>query len=102
MGKNKARLIQQLREFKQRNKISKLYLFGSLASGRAHKFSDVDLIVVANRFRGKGPLERAPRLYMDWNLDYPVDFLCYTPGEFNRLKKQITIVREAVEKGIEI
>ena len=102
MDKSKARLIQQLREFKQRNKISKLYLFGSLVSGKTHRSSDVDLIVVANRFRGKGLLERAPRLYMDWNLDYPVDFLCYTPEEFNKLRKRITIVKEAVEKGIEI
>jgi len=102
MDKSKARLIEQMKEFKHRNKISKMYLFGSMASGKTHRSSDVDLIVVANRFRGKGLLERAPRLYMAWNLDYPVDFLCYTPEEFNRMRKQITIVREAVEKGIEI
>lgn len=102
MDKRKTRLIQQLKEFKQRNKISKLYLFGSMASGKTHSSSDVDLIVVANRFRGKGVPERAPRLYMNWNLDYPVDFLCYTPEEFNRLRKQITVVKEAVENGIEI
>jgi len=102
MDKRKTRLIQQLKAFKQRNRISKLYLFGSMASGRTHKSSDVDLLVVASRFRGKGPLERAPGLYMDWNLDYPVDFLCYAPEEFEKLKKQITIVKEAVENGIEI
>ncbi len=102
MDKRKARLIQQLRDFKRRNKIRKLYLFGSTASGKTHPWSDVDLLVVANRFRGKGLLERAPRLHMNWNLDYPVDFLCYSPEEFDRLRNQITIVREAVEKGIEI
>jgi len=102
MDKRKARLIQQLKEFKQRNKISKLYLFGSMASEQTHGSSDVDLIVVANRFRGKGLLERAPRLHMNWTLDYPVDFLCYSPEEFDRLKNQITIVKEAVENGIEI
>jgi len=79
MDKRKARLIQQLRDFKRRNKIRKLYLFGSTASGKTHPWSDVDLLVVANRFRGKGLLERAPRLHMNWNLDYPVDFLCYSP-----------------------
>jgi len=102
MDRRKARLIEQLREFKQRNKVSKLYLFGSAASGQMHKWSDVDLLVVSRRFRGKGLLQRAPGLYMRWNLDYPVDFLCYSPEEFNRLRKQITIVREAVESGIEI
>lgn len=102
MDKRKSRLIQQLKEFKQRNRISKLYLFGSMASGKTHPWSDVDLLVVARRFRGKGLLERAPGLYMDWDLDYPVDFLCYTPDEFNKLRKRIGIVKETVEKGIEI
>jgi predicted nucleotidyltransferase len=102
MDRRKARLIEQLREFKQRNKVTKLYLFGSAASGGIHKWSDVDLLVVSRRFRGKGLLQRAPGLYMRWNLDYPVDFLCYSPEEFNRLRKQITIVKEAVESGIEI
>ena len=41
-------------------------------------------------------------MYDYWNLNYPVDFLCYTPKEFNKLKNQITIVREAVRDGIEI
>ena len=102
MDRRRTRLIEQLREFKKRNKISRLYLFGSMASGAVRQGSDVDLVVVANGFRGKGLLDRAPRLYLNWDLDYPVDFLCYTPEEFHRLKKQITIVKEAVEKGIEI
>jgi len=102
MDRKKAQFLQQLREFKARNNIAKLYLFGSMASGKIQKWSDVDLIVVAERFRGKGLLDRAPSLYMNWNLDYPVDFLCYAPEEFDRLRKQVTIVREAVEKGIEI
>ena len=102
MDKGKTRLIQQLKEFKQRNRISKLYLFGSMASGSTQQSSDVDLLVVARRFRGKGLLERAPKLYLDWNLDYPVDFLCFAPEEFEKLRKQITIVKEAVENGIEI
>ncbi len=102
MARRKTRLIQQLKEFKQRNKISKLYLFGSMASGTARNSGDVDLLVVARRFRGKGLLERATRLHLDWDLDYPVDFLCYAPEEFEKLRKQITIVKEAVENGIEI
>ncbi len=102
MDKKKSKLIKKLKEFKKQNKINKMYLFGSMASGKMHKWSDVDLIVVANRFKGKGLLDRSPNLYMKWDLNYPVDFLCYTPEEFNKLKKQITIVREAVEHGIEI
>jgi len=41
-------------------------------------------------------------MYDYWELDLPVDFLCYTPKEFDKLKNKITIVKEAVENGIEI
>ena len=43
----KSNLIEELREFKKDNGIEKMYLFGSMASGKPHKWSDVDLIVVS-------------------------------------------------------
>ena len=79
-----------------------MILFGSMATGRAHKDSDIDLILVSDKFRGKKSFRRSIGFYKYWDLDYPVDFLCYTPEEFNKLKNQISIVREAVRKGIEI
>lgn len=98
----KSKIIKKLKEFKSQNKIEKMYLFGSMATGKMHKWSDVDLIVVSKRFRRQGIMDRSSNLYIRWNLDYPVDFLCYTPEEFNRLRKQITIVREAVKEGVKI
>ena len=95
-----------LKEFKSKtNKdlpIKKMYLFGSMARGNYHKWSDVDLVIVSNRFRGLKFRKRATKMYDYWYLNYPVDFLCYTPEEFNKLKKQTTLVRDAVENGIEI
>jgi hypothetical protein len=41
-------------------------------------------------------------MYKFWNYDLPVDFLCYTPEEFERMKKMITIVSHAVKEGIEV
>lgn len=103
---NREIIIKKLKRFKEnlKNKISVnlIVLFGSLVRGKYHKDSDIDLIVVSKDFEGKKFRYRAVGLYDYWDLDYPVDFLCYTPKEFNKLKKQITIVREAVENGIEI
>ena len=82
--------------------IQKLIFFGSRASGRPKQDSDIDLIVVSPKFRRLNFFERGARMYDYWNLHYPVDFLCYTPEEFKKLSKQITIVREAVKEGIEI
>lgn len=105
MGQN-TKLIKSLHNFKKQ--ISKeyflhsMYLFGSRASGKARKDSDVDLLLISPIFRGKRRLKRSPSLYLKWNLDYPVDFICLTPEEFQKKKKQIGIVREAIESGIEI
>ena len=99
-------LIKKLKIFRKNiNKeipISKILFFGSFAKGKPHKWSDIDLIIVSSKFRDKKTYKRARKLYDYWDLDHPVDFLCYTPEEFNRLKKQFTVVREAVRKGIEI
>ncbi len=106
MGGKKTKLLKELSEFKEKinkdYKLKKMILFGSRAIGKYNKESDVDLIIVSSKFKKKGNVHRAPNLYLNWDLDYPVDFLCYTPEEFNKLKKQITIVREAVKEGIEI
>ena len=100
------KVIEQLQRFKQEvNKetpISKMILFGSRAWGKPHRDSDVDLIVVSPAYRQKRRLERGINLYLRWNLDYPVDFLCYTPEEFERKKKEIGIVQMAVKEGVVI
>ena len=102
----KKDIIKKLKEFKKAVSgdvpIEKLFLFGSQVKGNVHKWSDVDLIVVSSKFEGKKSFKGANRLYDYWSIDKPVDFLCYTPDEFNKLKNQITIVREAVKEGIEI
>jgi len=98
--------LRQLKIFKSKLSnhmpINKIILFGSFAKGKAHEFSDMDLIIVSPKFKGKDFRYRPLGFYKYWSLDKPFDFLCYTPEEFNKLKKQVTIVKEAVREGIEI
>ena len=105
MGKKES-LVRQLRAFAREIApdylLQKMILFGSQATGKPHKDSDVDLIIVSTKFSGVPRVERSPDLYLRWELDYPVDFLCYTPEEFKRKKKQIGIVQKAVEEGVEV
>ncbi|MBI4181390.1 MAG: nucleotidyltransferase domain-containing protein [Candidatus Aenigmarchaeota archaeon] len=102
----KDRLILQLRRFRaaasREVPIEHMFLFGSRAWGIPHRYSDIDLVLVSRAFRRLGFRWRATKMYDFWTLHLPVDFLCYTPEEFNRLRRQRTIVREAVEHGIEI
>lgn len=104
----KKSIIAELRRFKRNTSeempIKKLIFFGSRAkkSGKPERYSDIDLVVVSSVFKNMRFFERPVKLYNYWKLNYPVDFLCYTPEEFAKMKKQITIVREAVREGIEI
>ena len=98
--------LDHLKEFKDElNRdipITKMILFGSRAKKKASRWSDFDLVVVSSKFRNKKPRYRGIGFHHYWNLDYPVDFLCYTPEEFEHKKKLIGIVKQAVEEGIEI
>jgi len=106
MGEEGSKLIKALKEFKdsicQKYDIKEMILFGSQVSGTADEDSDVDLIVVGDEFRDKSPLKRPFELYLEWTMDYPVDFLCYTSEEFEEKRKEISIVRHAIREGVVI
>ena len=103
MGKEKNRkIIEGIRKFKKKIKVEKIILFGSYARGNPTEHSDIDLLLVGKRFRGKDFHERFKGLWLKWNLGLPVDFLPFTPEEFNKLKKEVSIVNEALREGIEI
>ncbi len=74
--------------------------FGSRVRGEALAESDLDLLVVSERFRGIPFLERASRLLIDLDLPFPTDVLCYTPEEFVRKRRELGIVSLAVEEGL--
>ncbi len=100
------KIIKQLKKFKKEvnatHPITRMIFFGSRAWGKPHRDSDIDLLIVSPAFRKKESFERGVEFYDYWDLNYPVDFLCYTPEEFNKLSKMVTLVREAARKGIVI
>ncbi len=105
MGGRKP-LKERLKNFRKRVDrdipIERMILFGSRAEGKAKRESDVDLIIVSSRFRRWDFFKRGAKMYDYWDIGYPADFLCYTPEEFNKLSKQISLVADAIKKGIEL
>lgn len=105
MGKKES-LIPKISLFKKAISrfmpIKKMILFGSVATGKAKKDSDIDLIIVSKKFENVVFSKRNFDIYDHWNLDYPVDFVCLSPKEFEKLRKQVSIVSEALLEGIEI
>jgi len=77
---------------------------GSLARGKfVENLSDVDLLIVSEKFKSMNPLKRIPFVLQYIDLNLPVDVVCYTPSEFiNGLKKMMLFILDAVEYGIPI
>lgn len=99
MGKKEDGLKAFVKIVRRRLSPSKLILFGSRANGEALAGSDYDIIVVSEKYRGIPFTDRMTELFRLWNMAKDVDFLCYTPEEFELKKKQIGIVREAFRHG---
>ena len=95
-------MIEGILKFKKDIKVERIIVFGSYARGRANKDSDIDLVLIGKKFRGKDIMSRYRGLWLKWTLDMPVDFIAYTPEEFEKLSKEVSIASEALREGIEI
>lgn len=78
------------------------WLFGSRISGKPKPESDIDLILVSEKFRGIKFIYRMGQFLK--KIDFPrhIDAICYTPEEFEKKRKEIGIVSEAIQQGFKI
>ncbi len=79
-----------------------LLFFGSRVQGHADEWSDIDLIIVSDRFEGIRFLDRMHLFHEEVQPHRHVDALCYTQEEFEWKASQPTIVREAVRDGVRV
>jgi hypothetical protein len=77
-------------------------LFGSRARGTHLKTSDFDLLLVSEKFRGMSFRERLLEASRDWDGDFRLDVLCYSPEELELKRQQVGVVAEALRHGIEL
>jgi len=81
LEKELRRIVATLTE---KYKPEKIILFGSLASGKIHEWSDIDLLIVKET--EKRPLDRALVAYsLLGNYREPMDIIVYTPAEVELL-----------------
>ena len=82
-------------------KALKIIVFGSLAGNEVSEWSDLDIVVVRDtplRF-----FDRIAELIQALQPQVGVDFLVYTPEEWNHLIKESLFIRqEILEKGKEL
>jgi predicted nucleotidyltransferase len=97
--KFEARFLPRLR---RRYRPELVVAFGSRARGEGFAESDLDRLVVSERFRRISFLERAAMLLADLDLPFAADLLCYTPEEFARKRCEHGIVSLALEEGLRL
>ena len=86
---------------------AEVWLFGSRIDGIPDEYSDIDMVLVSDRFKEVSFFTRRQMfrelIGIDWDHNAEeVDVLCYTHEEFTEFRSRPTIVREAVEKGIKV
>ncbi len=80
----------------------RILLFGSRARGDNLKESDIDIIIISDKFEGIKWPNRIADVAELWEGLIAIEPLCYTSKEFRSKKNQLGIVRKAVEEGISV
>lgn len=83
-------------------KPEKVLVFGSRAKGVAREDSDIDVIVISSYFGDIPFLKRMPLVLRTVQFPKHVDYICYTAEEYERLKKESSVIMDAEENSIEI
>ncbi len=79
---------------------SKVLIFGSRVTGEATDDSDIDVIIVSDFFKGIKFIKRMAVVMKKFRFAKHVDFICYTPEEFEKMQDSSVIVKSALTDGI--
>ncbi len=99
---DKQELIEEVKDFLKSIDAKEAILFGSRATGENLERSDVDLIVIDDKFSTMKFVDRLVFLHKHWRLPYFLEGLPYTRKEFEELEKTRGIIKEAKRHGIVI
>lgn len=81
---------------------SRVILFGSRVSGKASEDSDIDVIVISDFFQGIKFVKRMALVLKKVRFPRHVDFICYTPEEFEKVQNSSIVIKTALEEGISV
>lgn len=99
----KQRLEKELTRFVQllteHNDPERIIVFGSLASGEIHAWSDIDLVIIEETDQSFLQRSRTVRRLLQPAVG--ADILVYTPEEFERMRQERPFVQdEILAKGV--
>jgi predicted nucleotidyltransferase len=74
-------------------------IFGSRVTGTAHKDSDIDVLIISSFFKDIPFIKRMPMVLKRARFEKHVDYICYTPTEFENIKDKSSVIMDALENG---
>lgn len=95
-------IIEQIKEFLKNIGAEEAILFGSRARGDALEISDIDIIIIDDKFADMPFPRRLIYISRHWTLPYFLEALPYTHAEFERLSKTRGVIVDALKNGIRI
>jgi predicted nucleotidyltransferase len=78
-------------------KVKRILLFGSRIKGTQTTNSDIDVIIISDSFRDIPFISRMSHVLKRFRFTKHVDYLCYTPEEFERIKEKSSLLIDALE-----
>lgn len=79
-------------------KPEKVILFGSLANGKVHEWSDIDLLIIKKTT--KRPIDRCLELCRLIRPKIGIDLFIYTPGEYEiLLREKFSLLQSILKVG---
>lgn len=79
-----------------------VFAFGSMVRGDSIEGSDLDLIVLSEKFRDMPWPERAHTVLDALKVVEAIDFFCYSPEELEKKRRRLGIVRTAMTEGVKV
>lgn len=95
-------LIAEIRAFMRRAGVEHAIFFGSRERGNARPHSDVNLILLDERFRGQRLSKLLQELQRHWKSDVHPQMLPVAPEEFEEMREWNPLAREATERGLRL
>jgi predicted nucleotidyltransferase len=77
--------------------VGKIILIGSMATGKTHPLSDIDIIIIKKT--KKRFIDRLDEFYKAIMPKVSIDILVYNPSEFKKMSKHNLFIQYAIEKG---
>lgn len=95
----KDELERIVKIIKEKYSPEKIILFGSMAKGEIHEWSDIDLLIIKET--SSRPIDRCVEIARLTKPKVGIDLFVYTPEEFNSIMKEgFSFLSDIIKHGI--